>query len=184
MFLFFWSGDSLNSQSKNKCPGKTFQCTAGKLTPPIWNVAWVDCESKMGLASTHIHNWERPLATTRVDIFGTHSRTQLTQLGCFITATVWSASCSRGHRWGSGSSQHQHLCSSQRSLLLTCLFCQPEKYSSDKRDIKNVYNNDKTRNYINTGHWLTASACVFPSAKIPTTVPVSTGVILGKITII
>ena len=26
----------------------------------------------------------------------------------------------------------------------------------------------------------TASACVFPSAKMPTTVPVSTGVILGQ----
>ena len=110
-------------------PGKTPQCTEGKLTLTFWNVAWVDCESKMGLASAHIHNWGRPLATTRVDIFGTHSRTQLTRLGCFITATVWSASCSRGHHWGSGSSQHQHLCFSLRSLLLTCLFCQPEKVS-------------------------------------------------------
>ena len=48
-------------------PGKTPQCTEGKLTLTFWNVAWVDCESKMGLASAHIHNWGRPLATTRVE---------------------------------------------------------------------------------------------------------------------
>ena len=45
---------------------------------------------------------------------------------------------------------------------------------------------DELKIILNDFKWcssrLTASACVFPSAKMPTTVPVSTGVILGQIT--